>query len=79
MRHKVSFEIVADLPPLELDAVLFEQVLFNLLDSAAKYTAGMDPGFPWSKIMPLCVDQNVRSRPRREHSGTPSGLLVPDH
>ena len=27
----------ADLPMLELDAVLFEQVLFNLLDNAAKY------------------------------------------
>jgi two-component system sensor histidine kinase KdpD len=30
-------EIAADLPMLELDAVLFEQVLFNLLDNAAKY------------------------------------------
>ena len=27
----------ADLPMLKLDAVLFEQVLFNLLDNAAKY------------------------------------------
>jgi two-component system sensor histidine kinase KdpD len=36
VRHKVSLELVADLPLLELDAVLFEQVLFNLLDSAAK-------------------------------------------
>ena len=25
------------MPMLELDAVLFEQVLFNLLDNAAKY------------------------------------------
>ena len=30
-------ELAADLPMLELDAVLFEQVLFNLLDNAAKY------------------------------------------
>ena len=29
--------MAADLPMLELDAVLFEQVLFNLLDNAAKY------------------------------------------
>jgi two-component system sensor histidine kinase KdpD len=36
-RHKVSLEVAADLPMLELDAVLFEQVLFNLLDNAAKY------------------------------------------
>jgi two-component system, OmpR family, sensor histidine kinase KdpD len=37
-RHKVSLELEADLPMLELDAVLFEQVLFNLLDNAAKYS-----------------------------------------
>jgi len=36
-RHQVSLELAADLPMLELDAVLFEQVLFNLLDNAAKY------------------------------------------
>ena len=35
--HKVALELAADLPMLELDAVLFEQVLFNLLDNAAKY------------------------------------------
>ena len=35
--HKVSLELEADLPMLELDAVLFEQALFNLLDNAAKY------------------------------------------
>jgi len=35
--HTVSLELAADLPMLELDAVLFEQVLFNLLDNAAKY------------------------------------------
>jgi len=37
VRHRVSFELTADLPMLELDAVLFEQVVFNLLDNAAKY------------------------------------------
>ena len=36
-QHKVEIEIAADLPMLELDPVLFEQVLFNLLDNAAKY------------------------------------------
>ena len=36
-RHTVEIEIAADLPMLELDPVLFEQVLFNLLDNAAKY------------------------------------------
>jgi two-component system sensor histidine kinase KdpD len=36
-RHKVELELGASLPMLQLDAVLFEQVLFNLLDNAAKY------------------------------------------
>jgi two-component system, OmpR family, sensor histidine kinase KdpD len=37
VHHKVSLELAANLPMLELDAVVFEQVLFNLLDNAAKY------------------------------------------
>jgi two-component system, OmpR family, sensor histidine kinase KdpD len=36
-RHRVELELAPDLPMLELDAVLFEQALFNLLDNAAKY------------------------------------------
>jgi len=35
--HRVEMDLAADLTMLELDAVLFEQVLFNLLDNAAKY------------------------------------------
>ena len=35
--HHVQLEIAPDLPMLKLDSVLFEQVLFNLLDNAAKY------------------------------------------
>jgi two-component system, OmpR family, sensor histidine kinase KdpD len=35
--HRVDVELEADLPMLELDPVLFEQVLFNLLDNASKY------------------------------------------
>jgi two-component system sensor histidine kinase KdpD len=37
VHHKVSLELEANLPMLDLDAVLFEQALFNLLDNAAKY------------------------------------------
>jgi two-component system, OmpR family, sensor histidine kinase KdpD len=37
VRHVIRLELAADLPMLELDAVLFEQALFNLLDNAAKY------------------------------------------
>ncbi|WP_375313061.1 sensor histidine kinase KdpD [Bradyrhizobium sp. A5] len=36
--HRVELVLAADLPMLQLDAVLFEQVLFNLLDNAAKYS-----------------------------------------
>jgi two-component system sensor histidine kinase KdpD len=36
-RHRVEVDLAAGLPMLALDAVLFEQVLFNLLDNAAKY------------------------------------------
>jgi two-component system, OmpR family, sensor histidine kinase KdpD len=36
-RHRVEVEIAPDLPMAMVDAVLFEQVLFNLLDNAAKY------------------------------------------
>lgn len=35
--HHVELELASDLPMLDLDAVLFEQALFNLLDNAAKY------------------------------------------
>jgi two-component system sensor histidine kinase KdpD len=38
-RHRVELDLAPGLPMLELDAVLFEQVLFNLLDNAAKYSA----------------------------------------
>lgn len=35
--HRIQHRIAADLPMVNLDAVLFEQVLFNLLDNASKY------------------------------------------
>jgi two-component system sensor histidine kinase KdpD len=36
--HQVKLEIEPGLPMLRIDALLFEQVLFNLLDNAAKYS-----------------------------------------
>jgi two-component system sensor histidine kinase KdpD len=36
-RHEVALDLAPDLPPLDLDFTLFEQVLVNLLDNAAKY------------------------------------------
>ncbi len=35
--HQIAVEIPPDLPLLRADPVLFEQILFNLLDNAAKY------------------------------------------
>ena len=35
--HRTELQLQRDLPMLDLDDVLFEQVLFNLLDNAAKY------------------------------------------
>ena len=37
-RHRIEVSVAADLPMVRLNAVLFEQVLFNLLDNAAKYS-----------------------------------------
>ena len=37
--YQVKVELQPDLPMLAIDMVLFEQVLFNLLDNAAKYSA----------------------------------------
>lgn len=36
-RHRIEVTVAPDLPMLRLDPILFEQVLFNLLDNAAKY------------------------------------------
>jgi two-component system sensor histidine kinase KdpD len=35
--HRIEVELATNLPMVEIDPVLFEQVLFNLLDNAAKY------------------------------------------
>jgi two-component system sensor histidine kinase KdpD len=36
-RHEIRVDLAPDLPMTRVDPVLFEQVLFNLLDNAAKY------------------------------------------
>jgi two-component system sensor histidine kinase KdpD len=38
--HRTRIDLAPDLPMLRLDPVLFEQVLFNLLDNAVKYAPG---------------------------------------
>lgn len=51
--RRIVVDLEADLPLLRLDPVLFEQVLFNLLDNASKYTP---------------VTSEVRIEARREDS-----------
>jgi len=41
--HPVEVELAKDVPMVDIDPILFEQVLFNLLDNAAKYAP---PGTP---------------------------------
>jgi two-component system sensor histidine kinase KdpD len=36
-RHRIELKLARALPMVEIDAVLFEQALFNILDNAAKY------------------------------------------
>ncbi|HEX3431118.1 MAG TPA: sensor histidine kinase KdpD [Rhizomicrobium sp.] len=38
-KHHVEVNVAAEMPSIKVDPVLFEQVLFNLLDNAAKYSA----------------------------------------
>jgi two-component system, OmpR family, sensor histidine kinase KdpD len=38
-QHRIEVDLAEGLPLVEIDPVLFEQVLFNLLDNAAKYAA----------------------------------------
>ena len=38
-QHRIEVDLQSSLPMLRVDPVLFEQVLFNLLDNAAKYAA----------------------------------------
>ncbi len=70
-RHKVSLELAADLPMLELDAVLFEQVLFNVLDNAAKYS----PPETTISIRGLRNDDNVVLQVADEGEGIPPAEL----
>jgi two-component system, OmpR family, sensor histidine kinase KdpD len=71
--HQVELELAPDLPMLELDAVLFEQVLFNLLDNAAKYA----PPETTVRIQSWRAGDSVSLQILDEGSGIPSADL--DH
>jgi two-component system, OmpR family, sensor histidine kinase KdpD len=69
--HHVELELAADLPMLDLDAVLFEQVLFNLLDNAAKYS----PDGTTIRIQSWRDRDSVRLQVLDEGDGIPAAEL----
>jgi two-component system sensor histidine kinase KdpD len=70
-KHEVEVDLASNLPMLKTDPVLFEQVLFNVLDNAAKYTP------PGSKIQirGRRVDGTVRIQIIDEGDGIPPSDL----
>jgi two-component system, OmpR family, sensor histidine kinase KdpD len=70
-KHRVELEIGPDLPMVMLDAVLFEQALFNLLDNAAKYAP---PGSS-IRIQGWRDGDSVRLQVLDEGDGIPPGDL----
>jgi two-component system sensor histidine kinase KdpD len=72
-RHRVEVEISSDLPMVMVDAVLFEQVLFNLLDNAAKYA----PPDTTISILSWRDGRSVRLQKRDQvRAGTGLGLAI---
>jgi len=69
--HRVELELAPDLPMLELDAVLFEQALFNLLDNAAKYA----PTETTIRIQTWRTEESVQLRVLDEGPGIPAADL----
>jgi two-component system sensor histidine kinase KdpD len=67
--HRVDVELAADVPMLELDPVLFEQVLFNLLDNASKYA----PANTTIRIRSWREAQSVVLQVLDEGAGIPPG------
>jgi two-component system sensor histidine kinase KdpD len=67
VHHKVELEMPADLPMLQLDPVLFEQVLVNILDNAAKYAP------PGSTLRIACWQEGdkIKLQVADEGSGIP--------
>jgi two-component system sensor histidine kinase KdpD len=70
-RHRVEVEIGPDLPMVMVDAVLFEQVLFNLLDNAAKYA----PPDTTVRIQSWRDGDRIKLRVLDQGDGIPAGDL----
>ena len=70
-RHEIAVDLPANLPMLQLDPVLFEQVLFNLLDNAAKYAPAGTKVAIRARLEGDCVRLEVTD----EGDGIPAGDL----
>jgi two-component system sensor histidine kinase KdpD len=70
-RHKVEVQVAPNLPILELDYLLLEQVIVNLLDNAAKYT----PAGTHVRITARGEDDRVAIDIADEGPGIPLGDL----
>lgn len=69
--HRIETALAPDLPMVRLDPVLFEQVLFNLLDNAAKYA----PAGTAIRLEARCDGATVRLQVRDEGPGIPQAEL----
>ena len=79
--HRVEMDLAPDLPLLKIDPVLFEQVLFNLLDNAAKYAPEGSTVLlrAWQEKLPgvgrAGVERLVRLQVIDEGAGLPEDAL----
>jgi two-component system sensor histidine kinase KdpD len=69
--HRVELDLEAGLPMLALDMVLFEQVLFNLLDNAAKHA----PAGSLIRLLAWREDRLVKLQVIDEGEGIPEAAL----
>jgi two-component system sensor histidine kinase KdpD len=69
--HRIELDIEPDLPMLDLDAVLLEQVLINLLDNASKYA----PAGSTVSLLAKRLEGTVALQVRDEGSGMPEDEL----
>ena len=70
-RHEVEIDLAANLPAVRTDSVLFEQVLFNLFDNAAKYAAAGTK----VRIAGVVAGNSVRLEVSDEGDGVPPADL----
>jgi two-component system sensor histidine kinase KdpD len=66
-QHRLAIDAPADLPLVEADAVLLQQVLYNVIENAAKYS----PAASLIRIKARGHDQTVRIQVLDEGSGIP--------